>query len=112
MAVPEGAQRPSDAEEITRSERFPGVAFRGEDARRRAWVMGTGLDVWEIVHMLEDVGSPEALVADTQLSLEQVHLALDYRDAHPEEIGEAIAANRRPIADVRIWFPFVIPADR
>src|SRR5881398_4099846 len=56
-------------EEAARTRRFPGLAFRGDDARRRAWVIGSGLDVWEIVHMLEDFGSPEALVADTHLSI-------------------------------------------
>jgi len=33
--------------EAIRMRRFPGIAFRGEDERRRAWVIGTGLDVWE-----------------------------------------------------------------
>jgi hypothetical protein len=37
--------------------------------RRRPWVIGTGLDVWEIIHMLEDFGSPEAHVSDTRLEL-------------------------------------------
>src|SRR5580658_3730058 len=35
-------------EETARTRRFPGIAFRGDDARRRAWVIGSGLDVWEI----------------------------------------------------------------
>src|SRR3989442_7430703 len=73
-------------EETARTRRFPGIAFRGDDARRRAWVIGSGLDVWEVIHMLEDFGSPEALVADTLLSPAQVHLAVAYRDAYPDEI--------------------------
>jgi hypothetical protein len=32
-------------EETARTRRFPGIAFRGDDARRRAWVIGSGLDV-------------------------------------------------------------------
>ena len=28
--------------EAIRMRRFPGVAFRGDDYRRRAWVLGTG----------------------------------------------------------------------
>src|SRR3954465_7343189 len=62
-------------EETARTRRFPGIAFRGDDAGRRAWVIGSGLDVWEVIHMLEDFGSPEKLVADTHLSLAQVRLA-------------------------------------
>src|SRR4030095_6548557 len=62
-------------EEAARTRRFPGIAVRGDDAGRRAWVIGSGLDVWEVVQMLEDFGSIEALVADTQLSSAQVRLA-------------------------------------
>ena len=55
-------------EETARTRRFPGIAFRGDDARRRAWMIGTGLDVWEIIQMLEDFGSADALMADSSLS--------------------------------------------
>ncbi len=99
-------------EETARTRRFPGIAFRGDDARRRAWVIGTGLDVWEIIQMLEDLGSPEALVAETQLSPAQVRLAVAYHEAHRQEIDETIADNRRPLDDVRELFPFITVADR
>lgn len=98
-------------EETARTRRFPGIAFRGDDARRRAWVIGSGLDVWEIVHMLEDFGSFEALVADTPLSRAQVRLAVAYRDAYPDEIDDAIADNRRSLADVGVLFPFIEVVD-
>jgi uncharacterized protein (DUF433 family) len=94
-------------EETARTRRFPGIAFRGDDARRRAWVIGSGLDVWEIIHMLEDFGSTKALVANTPLSLGQVRLAAAYRHAYPDEIDEAIADNRRPLVDVGVLFPFI-----
>jgi uncharacterized protein (DUF433 family) len=94
-------------EETARTRRFPGIAFRGDDARRRAWVIGTGLDVWEIVQMLEDYGSADALVADMPLTLAHVRLATAYRDAYPDETNEAIADNRRPVDDVDVLFPFI-----
>jgi uncharacterized protein (DUF433 family) len=94
-------------EETAKTRRFPGIAFRGDDARRRAWVIGTGLDVWEIIHMLEDFGSPEAIAADMPLSLAHVHVAMAYREAYPDEIDEAIADNRRPVGDVDVLFPFI-----
>jgi uncharacterized protein (DUF433 family) len=94
-------------EETARTRRFAGIAFRGDDARRRAWVIGTGLDVWEIIHMLEDFGSPEVLAADMPLSLSHVRLAVAYREAYPDEIDEAIADNRRPVDDVDVLFPFI-----
>ncbi len=98
-------------EETARTRRFPGIAFRGDDARRRAWVIGSGLDVWEIIHMLEDFGSADALVAETQLSTAQVRVAVAYRDAYSDECAEAIVENRRPIADVDVLFPFIAVAD-
>lgn len=94
-------------EEAVRTRRFPGVAFRGDDARRRPWVIGSGLDVWEIIHMLEDFGSIQRLVKGTQLSERQVRLAIAYRDSHPDEIADAIAQNRRPLDEWRELYPFV-----
>src|ERR1700730_192003 len=53
-------------EEAVRTRRFAGLGFRGEDAARRPWVIGSGLDVWEIVQMLEDFGSLEPGVGAAQ----------------------------------------------
>ena len=44
------------AEEAARAERHPGIAFRGTEGSRRAWVPGTALDVWEIVAGYEEMG--------------------------------------------------------
>ena len=98
-------------EETARTRRFPGIAFRGDDARRRAWVVGSGLDVWEIIHMLEDFGSPDKLTADTDLSLAQVRRAVAYRTAYPTEIDEAIGDNRRPLGELQALFPFIDVGD-
>ena len=95
------------AEETARTRRFPGVCFRGEDARRRAWVIGSGLDVWELVQMLEDFGSVERIVAETEVTERQARLALAYREAFPEEIEEAIEENRRPVEELRELYPFI-----
>jgi hypothetical protein len=94
-------------EETARARRFPGVGFRGDDARRRAWVIGSGLDVWEVVQILEEFGSPERVVEETQLTEPQVRLAVAYRDEFPDEIEAAIAENRRPPEELRELYPFV-----
>lgn len=94
-------------EEAVRTRRFPGIGFRGEDAARRPWVIGSGLDVWEIVQMLGDFGSIESLVEQAQLSERQVHLAVAYRDSYPEEIAEAIAENRRTAEQWHELYPFI-----
>jgi uncharacterized protein (DUF433 family) len=94
-------------EEAARTRRFAGIGFRGEDAARRPWVIGTGLDVWEIVQMLEDFGSIEDFVTQTQLSERQVRLAVAYRDSYPDEIVQAIAENRRTAEQWRELYPFI-----
>jgi len=98
-------------EETARIRRFPGIGFRGDDAARRAWVIGSGLDVWEVIHMLEDFGSVERLLAESHLTEPRVRLALAYRDAYPEEIADAVAENRRPHEELEVLYPFIGIAD-
>lgn len=94
-------------EEAARARRFAGIAFRGDDASRRAWVIGSGLDVWEIAQMLDDSGSLDALAKDSHLSAGQIRLAMAYRAAYPAEIDAFIEENRRPLTDVAALFPFI-----
>jgi uncharacterized protein (DUF433 family) len=94
-------------EEAARLRRFPGIGYRGDDAERRPWVIGSGLDVWEIIEMLEGHGSPEALIEDMPLTLAQVRLAIAYRDAYPDEIAEAMAENDRPLEEIVRRYPFI-----
>lgn len=94
-------------EEAARMRRFPGIAFRGEEPHREAWVIGTGLDVWELVEMLQDQGSVERLLEDHEhLSRQSVELAQSYHGTYREEIDEKIADNRRPISELRELYPF------
>jgi uncharacterized protein (DUF433 family) len=94
-------------EEAVRTRRFAGIGFRGEDVGRCPWVVGSGLDVWEIIQMLEDFGSAEQLVQQTQLTERQVRLALAYRDSYPDEVAEAIAENRRTPEEWHELYPFI-----
>ena len=94
-------------EEALRTRRFPGIAFRGDDARRRPWVIGTGLDVWEIAQMLDEFDSRERLMRETQLTERHLRLAEAYRDAYASEVEEAIAENRRPVEEWRELYPFI-----
>jgi uncharacterized protein (DUF433 family) len=95
------------AEEAVRTRRFAGIGFRGEDAGRRPWVIGSGLDVWEIIQMVEDFGSIERLLAETHMTEHQVRLALAYRESYPDEVAEAIAQNRRAPEEWHELYPFV-----
>jgi uncharacterized protein (DUF433 family) len=73
--------------------RFPGLAFRGPEHDRRAWVIGTAFDVWEIIGGYRDFGSLERLLAESHLTERHVQLALRYAEAYPDEIEQALAAN-------------------
>jgi hypothetical protein len=95
------------AEEALKTRLFPGIAFRGVDWERRAWVVGTALDVWEIVAAFEDFGSVEAMVAGTDLSERQIRLALAYRDRFPDEIDDAVARQRQSLDQLHEAFPTI-----
>jgi uncharacterized protein (DUF433 family) len=95
------------AEEAMRMRLFPGVAFRGTDWERRAWIIGTALDVWQIVDAYRDIGSVEHMAADGSASTRQIKLALDYHARFPEEIDAAIEENRRPLEQLAEEFPFI-----
>lgn len=82
------------ADEGIRQRAYPGIGFRGRDPRRGAWVVGTGLDVWEIIAAYRDFGeSAERMASETDLTEQQIRLALAYYTRFPDEIDEAIAEN-------------------
>src|SRR6266542_6061174 len=76
--------------EAIRTRRYPGIGFRGDDERRRAWVVGTGLDVWELIALLNEHGSERALAEEHGLTPGQIRIARAYYDEFPDEIDELI----------------------
>jgi uncharacterized protein (DUF433 family) len=86
---------------------FPGIAFRGADWERRAWVVGTALDVWQIVDAHRALGSIERMAEGGGADERQIRVALDYYEMFPEEIDAAIADNRRPLEQLEEEFPFI-----
>jgi uncharacterized protein (DUF433 family) len=95
------------ADEALRMRLFPGIAFRGTDWDRRAWVMGTAFDVWQIVEAYQDIGSVERMTEDGSANERQIGLALAYYKQFPDEIDEAIAEDRRPLEQLEREFPFI-----
>jgi uncharacterized protein (DUF433 family) len=95
------------AEEAMRMRLFPGVSFRGADWERRAWIIGTALDVWQIVDAYRDIGSVQDMVEGGSANERQIQVALDYYKRFPEEIDTAIAENRRGIEQLENEFPFI-----
>jgi uncharacterized protein (DUF433 family) len=95
------------ASEWIRMQRYPGIAFRGEDYRRRAWVLGTGLDVWEIVALRRDFDSELDFARAYALTPAQITIAQAYHRAFPEEIDDLIARGRRSEEELRGAYPFI-----
>ncbi len=96
-------------EEGTKVRRFPGLAFRGEGPYREPWIVGAGLDVWELCEILDHYeGSIGRVVEDYDGVDERAcRLALAYRREYPEEIGDAIAENNRTPEEWLALYPFV-----
>jgi len=95
------------AEEAAKMRLFPGIGYRGRP--RRAWVIGSGLDVWEIVDLIrsyegnaETLRKSHPLVGDRHL-----RLARAYAERFPEEIEGHLEANRRPLEELRALYPFL-----
>ncbi len=86
---------------------FPGIAFRGTNWERRAWVIGTAFDIWQIVEAHRDIGSVERMAVGGAADERQIRLALAYYERFPAEVDAAVAANRRPLEQLRDEHPFI-----
>jgi uncharacterized protein (DUF433 family) len=97
------------AEEAARTRRFPGIGFRGAAHDRRAWLRGTGLEVWEVIEAYQDAGSLEALLTVSDLDERLIRLAMSYYAHYPAEIDQAVADNRRSDDELHVLFPTIVP---
>jgi uncharacterized protein (DUF433 family) len=95
------------AEEAMHMRLFPGIAFKGTDWDRRAWIIGTGFDVWQVIDVYRDFESVEHMAASFSLEARHIELALAYYERFPQEIDVAIASNRRPLSELRAEYPFI-----
>jgi uncharacterized protein (DUF433 family) len=95
------------AEEAAKARLHPGIAFRGSP--RRAWVIGSGLDVWEIVELLRSYDDDVvALTADHPLINERhVRTALAYATQFTDEIATLLEENRRSLPELTSLYPFL-----
>lgn len=95
-------------EEGARARQFPGIAFRGAAHDRRAWIIGAGSDIWEIVEAYRALGSPEQVRADTGIAEQHLHLALAYYSQYPDEIDQALADNQTTLDEILARYPGLI----
>jgi len=96
------------AEESIRVRQFPGISFRETERSRRAWVMGTPLDVWELIELYRGKGR-DRLFAEHVVTTSQLDLAMAYHDAFPPEIDEALDENARSPEEWHRLYPSVVP---
>lgn len=93
-------------EEALKIRTVPGIAFRGDDYNRRAWLIGTSLDVWQVIEAYKDFSeSLDRVIAETDLSERELRTALSYYGRFPQEIDDFIALNRRPLTELRAEYP-------
>jgi hypothetical protein len=96
------------ADEAERMRRYPSLGFRGPEVARRAWIVGTALDVWQVIEAFSDFGrDAERMVAETDLTRRQLDIALAYYREFRREIDEAMAANRPTAQQVEADYPFI-----
>ncbi len=95
------------AEEAAKTRLFPGVGFRGRP--RRAWVIGTGLDVWELVELASAYENDTGELSDAHplVGARAVALARAYADRFPREIEPFLAAQRRSLDEIAELYPFI-----
>jgi len=90
---------PSDAsarlvEEGLRRSEFAFLDFRDSPAGRQAYIQGSTLAVWEVVFLLRSYkGSVQAVAKHLRWPEAKVRAAVNYAEAFPEEIDEAMAEN-------------------
>lgn len=96
------------ADEAARQRLFPGIGFRGP-APRRAYVMSSGLDVWQISELLEEYGTERQALLDDHPLLDEraLSLASAYAARFPEEIELHRRRQTRPLEELRKLYPFV-----
>ena len=95
------------AEEAAKARLFPGIAFRGSP--RRAWAIGSGLDVWEIMELLRSYGDDEERLRTYHPLVGESHIrvARVYAERFPEEIEFFLEENRRPLDELLSLYPFL-----
>ena len=95
------------AEEAAKTRLFPGIGFRGTP--RRAWAIGTGQDVWELVELLRSFGDDEAALRANHPLVGDRHLRLarTYATRFPGEIELFTELARRPVDETLALYPFL-----
>jgi len=78
-------------EEGLRMDEHPGIGFADGPAGRRAVVLGSGLDVWEVIATVQQPGgSVDTAARYLELPVSRVRAAVRYYAAFPEEVDDLL----------------------
>jgi hypothetical protein len=81
-------------EEGLRRAEFAFIDFRDSAAGRQASIQGSSLAVWEIMLLLRShAGNAAAVARHLKWPQAKVQAAVNYAEAFPEEVNEALAEN-------------------
>jgi uncharacterized protein (DUF433 family) len=87
-------------EEGLRMDEHPLIRFADGPAGRRARLVGTGKDVWEVIATVRDNGGDAAEAARyLEIPLAVVQAAITYYGAYQDEIDQWIDANEQEAAE-------------
>lgn len=94
-------------EEAAKARLHPGIAFRGRP--RRAWAIGSGLDVWQIVELMRSYKDDEETLRANHPLVSERHLrvAQAYAERFPQEIEALIEQNHPPFEELLELYPFI-----
>lgn len=92
-------------EEGLRMDEHPLIRFADGPAGRRARLLGTGKDVWEVVATVRDNGGdPGAAARYLEVPLGLVQAAVGYYGAYPDEIDQWIDLNEQETAEAHVTY--------
>jgi uncharacterized protein (DUF433 family) len=99
------------ADEGLRMRRLAGIGFMGPEHDRRAYLLGTGLEVWEVVELYRDYGEEEKglMLEAHPVTERQLRVALAYHREYPEEIDRHVRENARTPEEWDEIYPGLIP---
>jgi hypothetical protein len=81
-------------EEGLRRSEFAFIDFRDSAAGRQACIQASSLAVWEVILLLRSYkGDQTAIARHLRWPLSKVAAAVNYAEAYPDEIEEALAEN-------------------
>jgi len=89
-------------EEGLRMDEHPLIRFAEGPAGRRARLVGTGKDIWEIITVVRDNGGDSAESARyLEIPLGLIQAAIAYYGAYTSEIDQEIEANEQETSEAR-----------